>query len=144
MTQNPIEKEIIDYLQAKIAQHGRSYVIRAMKTIMRGKLAKEDRDTRQFTRKDVAVAFHRQKGICPDCEEEMSLYDSRSKKYAVGEHIIPRSRGGQTIRGNCRATCQECNARKSDEEPLDYATRTGKPLTNLIVMDEDNFACEED
>ena len=52
------------------------------------------------------------------------------------EHILPRSRGGQTIAENLCLTCSICNGYKSDQmEALDPATQQIVPLFNPRLDD---------
>ena len=37
------------------------------------------------------------------------------------DHVVPVSRGGRTTRGNCVAACKECNNRKKQLTPVEWA-----------------------
>ncbi len=63
---------------------------------------------RAFTDKMKMAAYERQQGKCIKCGQHFDL------KEMEGDHIIPWSRGGQTIPENCQMLCKKCNAIKSD------------------------------
>ena len=44
---------------------------------------------------------------CPLCGRVMT-------KSAELDHIVPRSQGGQTTRGNCRIICKPCNRQRGN------------------------------
>lgn len=37
------------------------------------------------------------------------------------DHIVPVSRGGRSTKGNCVACCKECNTRKKQLTPVEWA-----------------------
>ncbi len=37
------------------------------------------------------------------------------------DHVLPLVRGGHSTRGNCVAACKECNTRKRDMLPTEWA-----------------------
>lgn len=55
--------------------------------------------------------FLRDGGICAYCMNTISF---RKSTY---DHVIPKSRGGQTKWDNIVLCCQECNGRKADRTP---------------------------
>ncbi len=63
---------------------------------------------RAFTEKMKMAAYERQQGKCIKCGQHFEL------KEMEGDHIIPWSKGGQTIPENCQMLCKHCNATKSD------------------------------
>lgn len=52
--------------------------------------------------------WEKQNHICPHCHHE---YDF---EFMEGDHIIPWSKGGKTVKENCQMLCMECNRRKGN------------------------------
>jgi 5-methylcytosine-specific restriction endonuclease McrA len=49
------------------------------------------------------------------------------------EHVIPRSRGGQTSWENCVAACADCNQQKADKTPAEAGMNLrSKPVRPLV------------
>lgn len=74
-------------------------------------LAKFDRlptQTVAFSRRNV---FQRDKMTCQYCGKQPG-----SEELTI-DHVVPRSRGGQSTWTNCVLACIECNARKADRTP---------------------------
>lgn len=65
------------------------------------------------------------KAICPTCKAEMTdpkqskLGEPKDMKQAEGDHIVPKSSGGDgaTVRdmANIETKCAQCNNNKSDQ-----------------------------
>jgi 5-methylcytosine-specific restriction endonuclease McrA len=53
-------------------------------------------------------AWRDQNRKCFYCEKSIA------KKYVTADHVIPKSKGGKTIRSNILAACQKCNRAKGD------------------------------
>ena len=68
-----------------------------------------------YSKKNVLV---RDSFKCSYCGEE-------SKKLTI-DHVLPRSRGGQTNFENCVACCKTCNDRKADRTPREAGMALGK------------------
>ena len=68
-----------------------------------------------FTRRNV---YRRDGFTCVYCGESPSTSD------LTIDHVLPRSRGGDTSWENCVTACHTCNARKADRTPEEV----GKPL----------------
>jgi len=53
------------------------------------------------------------------------------------DHIVPKSRGGQTTWTNCVAACQRCNGRKADHTPkeagMTLLVKPGPPRPGQMV-----------
>ena len=49
---------------------------------------------------------------------ESCIYCGKSSESI--DHILPRSRGGQTVTENCVPACLSCNGKKSDTEAFDW------------------------
>lgn len=69
---------------------------------------------REFSKKQKAIIYERQKGICPMCKGTIN----ENKKWDIddmeGDHIIPWSKGGKTVLENCQMLCIKHNKEKSD------------------------------
>ena len=63
---------------------------------------------RAFDERYKRAAYERQGGVCPVCGEHFEYEDMQ------GDHILPWSKGGQTVPENCQMLCKDCNLRKSD------------------------------
>lgn len=48
------------------------------------------------------LAWEEQKGRCKICGRRIEL-NATGKDRMIGHHVIPRSRGGQNVEGNCEA-----------------------------------------
>lgn len=62
---------------------------------------------RAFSERDKLAAYSKQEGICPICKEHFEY------KEMEGDHIIPWSKGGNTVPENCQMLCKGCNGKKS-------------------------------
>ena len=73
-------------------------LIKLIRTIYRSRVA--------FTKRNVLVRDRFQCAYCGTRKEKLSI-----------DHIIPKSRGGQTTFENCVAACKACNLRKGGRTP---------------------------
>ena len=64
---------------------------------------------RTFKSSEKRVAFESQNGVCAICQEKFTM------KEMEADHIIPWSKGGQTIQENCQMLCRTCNRTKSNK-----------------------------
>lgn len=64
---------------------------------------------RTFSQRQKRTAYEQQNGICVKCEEKFDIGQMEA------DHIIPWSKGGQTIQENCQVLCKKCNATKSNK-----------------------------
>lgn len=64
---------------------------------------------RAFSNRQKRVAYEAQNGVCAICQEEFTM------KEMEADHIIPWSKGGQTIQENCQMLCRTCNRTKSNK-----------------------------
>lgn len=55
------------------------------------------------------------KGICYYCQETVAPGE------LTLDHIVPVSRGGKSTKGNCVPCCKECNNRKQQLTPVEWA-----------------------
>lgn len=72
---------------------------------------------RAFDSRDRRIAYERQDGHCPYCDNEVDG-ESRGKRYDITEmeadHITPWSKGGKTVLENCQMLCQRHNNLKTN------------------------------
>ena len=61
---------------------------------------------RAFTESQKRVAYEKQKGVCPICNEHFGITEME------GDHITPWSEGGKTLPENLQMLCKNCNRRK--------------------------------
>lgn len=54
-------------------------------------------------------------GLCHYCGEQFA------PAALTLDHLLPVARGGRSTRGNCVAACKECNTRKRDMLPTEWA-----------------------
>jgi 5-methylcytosine-specific restriction endonuclease McrA len=75
-------------------------------------------ETKWATRQAMYAA---QRGICPYCERHMTFpakgANRRKRTDATVDHLLPRSRGGTSRRGNLILCCSECNSMKGSKVP---------------------------
>ncbi len=64
---------------------------------------------RTFDKRDKMSAYSKQNGICKICKQKFEFNEME------GDHIIPWSKGGQTISENCQMLCRDCNSKKTDK-----------------------------
>jgi 5-methylcytosine-specific restriction endonuclease McrA len=64
---------------------------------------------RFFNSRQRVTLFLHNAGVCPNCGIELEA-------GWHGDHLLPYSRGGETILENGQALCAKCNLRKSDKE----------------------------
>lgn len=61
---------------------------------------------RAFDKRDKIAAYSKQNGVCPICKKHFEFDEME------GDHIIPWSKGGQTVPDNCQMLCKSCNSKK--------------------------------
>ena len=64
-------------------------------------------DKRTFSRSEIESKLDEQNCKCVYCNESIEL------NQAIGDHMIPHSRGGRTIYENLAVSCKDCNSMKS-------------------------------
>lgn len=62
---------------------------------------------RVFPDKIKLAVWEEQQHVCPICHKAFDY------EFMEGDHIIPWSKGGRTVKENCQMLCRECNRRKS-------------------------------
>jgi 5-methylcytosine-specific restriction endonuclease McrA len=55
--------------------------------------------------------FQRDQNLCMYCGRQFSTHD------LTRDHIVPASRGGESVWENCVTACRSCNQRKDDRTP---------------------------
>ncbi len=55
------------------------------------------------------------KGVCHYCGQTVA------PKELTLDHIVPLARGGCSTKGNCVPACKECNNRKKNLLPIEWA-----------------------
>lgn len=70
---------------------------------------------RDFSPETKQSIYEKQEGKCAWCGEEIPL------STAQADHILPWSKGGSTVSGNCQILCKRCNLLKSDSIEPGYA-----------------------
>ena len=68
-----------------------------------------DRMDRAFVRAFRTDDWAKRGGKCAYCRERLQRAD------VTGDHVVPRSKGGATHRGNIKAACEDCNKLKSSQ-----------------------------
>jgi hypothetical protein len=61
---------------------------------------------RAFSDSEKRVAYEKQSGICPECNEHFEIQEME------GDHITPWSEGGKTQPDNLQMLCKDCNRKK--------------------------------
>ena len=64
---------------------------------------------RAFDKRDKIAAYSKQNGVCPICKKHFEFDEME------GDHIIPWSKGGQTVPDNCQMLCKSCNSKKTNK-----------------------------
>ncbi len=74
-----------------------------------------------------AQAYHRDKGVCKECErngkvKQLQLHTTKETRHmmAFGDHIIPREAGGKDELDNYQTLCKPCHDAKSNEDKEYY------------------------
>lgn len=65
-------------------------------------------DTRAFTKGERYIVWRRDGEVCKACGQSVTF------KEMHADHIIPHSKGGQTILSNAQCLCATCNQKKSN------------------------------
>lgn len=73
--------------------------------------------------------YERDGGKCAYCQKSLDRRD------ATMDHVLPRSRGGQTEWLNIVLSCTECNTRKGDRTPTEaHMTLHSKPYVPKVRL----------
>ena len=112
-------------------RYPRSEFHHAVKSIMRERLDKADRDRRKpIPRKDKWRMFIKQGGVCPRCENEKLFTEM------TVDHIEPIAKGGLHAAHNFRLVCSACNSEKGDKDLLQDSKRTGNTVLSQLNKKE--------
>ncbi len=102
------------------AVHSPSTSIRVPSVVCLKEYVKEPAQEPALTRQNI---FIRDLYTCQYCGEE------HAGRYLTLDHVIPRSRGGDSSWTNLVAACKSCNSRKSDKIPgKEFAHPLQKPF----------------
>jgi 5-methylcytosine-specific restriction endonuclease McrA len=93
----------------------------AVRAIRRNRRARERKAEGHHMAKDIARIMEEQRGHCAYCR------CSVRRSYHV-DHIVPLSKGGTNWSNNIQLTCDTCNLRKRDTDPVEFARRLGRLL----------------
>lgn len=74
-----------------------------------------------FTEADLGQIYRNQKGKCAYCH-------GRLGKSYHRDHVIPLTKGGTNWPRNIQLTCQACNNRKYNKDPIVFAQELGRLL----------------
>jgi 5-methylcytosine-specific restriction endonuclease McrA len=80
----------------------------------------------------IRLAFNRQGGFCPRCDEALDFDDKHPATRVTGDHHEPISAGGAHAVDNIVAMHQKCNSAKGRRSSYDDSKRTGKSLLETI------------
>ena len=111
-SRNGWDKDLYDYIEAFIRSGGTRQNIEKRHEVYKKRFLRDAQDLmpkdprRTFTHDERLVIWQKANGICQMCEKEIAFDEMES------DHIIPHSRGGQTIIGNGQSLCRPCNASK--------------------------------
>jgi 5-methylcytosine-specific restriction endonuclease McrA len=64
--------------------------------------------------KRLTELFNRQSGFCAYCDTKMTL-EIGHRHTATKDHVVPKSRGGNSNIYNLVASCYDCNQKKADK-----------------------------
>jgi 5-methylcytosine-specific restriction endonuclease McrA len=110
---------------------GVEVVFRVPKVILLSRYEKMPQQRVHFSRRTIYRMYH---NVCQYC----------GKKYPTEEltieHVVPRSRGGETSWTNCTLACVGCNARKANRTPeeagMKLLTKPYKPKFSIFKGDQ--------
>ena len=74
-----------------------------------------------WTRLFRSEALAKQDGRCTYCAEPMRA------ALATADHVMPKSRGGATVRENIKAACEACNVAKSNMSAAQFLKKIKHP-----------------
>lgn len=63
---------------------------------------------RTFSKEMRLKKYRQQNGVCPHCRKKFAFEEME------GDHIIPYSKGGQTVYNNLQMLCRRCNRVKGN------------------------------
>lgn len=87
----------------------------------RNRRAKQKSLDGSHSEKDVDFLWDQQRGRCAYCKCRLS------DGYHV-DHKVPTSKGGGNSRANLQLTCQKCNLKKHNKDPIEFAQKNGMLL----------------
>lgn len=93
-----------------------------MRSYRRNTRARRSLAVGKHTAKDIAAILKAQHHRCGYCRTKLSKGNTHI------DHITALSRGGTNDRRNLQALCGDCNQRKFNKDPIDFAQSLGKLL----------------
>lgn len=116
-----------DELIAIRDKYGYSEFDRAIRSMMRQRIAKGDRERRKpLPRAKRINLYAKQDGRCKRCGHQFPL------KQMTDDHITPLSKGGTNDLRNRRLICLKCNREKSDNDMVQDSKSTGDTILNQL------------
>ena len=127
-----IRQEILDFLLKESRDHGLAVVKDACNLFLKTgiRLGVDPTEPRRFKPSQIKKAWQRQEGRCNRCHEPLAL------DQAVGDHVIPWSRGGRSDDYNCAAIHSWCNSEKRDNDLMTDSKRTGNLFNETLPAEE--------
>ncbi|MFL9943721.1 HNH endonuclease [Paraburkholderia graminis] len=83
--------------------------------------ARQKQSGGKYTKKQIDALMFLQKCKCASCRNSL-------KEAFHIDHVMPLSKGGSNDISNIQLLCPDCNRRKSDKDPLEWAQANGRLL----------------
>lgn len=137
--QNAISEAIegtdtLELLKRKAVLSGINPVAAACRTFLKAgtkALVESATKRKPVPRKWVESALKRQNGLCAVCERELQMFWAGREDYAVGDHLIAVTQGGEHRRGNIAALCAKCNGEKYNKDLIEHSKSSGRLITQM-------------
>jgi len=114
-------------------KYGYSEFDRSIKSMMRQRIEKGDRERRKPLSRSKRISLYvTQEGKCARCHDPFQI------KYLTDDHIIPISKGGTDDFRNRRLICHGCNRKKSDADMVTDSKRTGDTILQQLPGADDD------
>jgi 5-methylcytosine-specific restriction endonuclease McrA len=117
LTRNKIEV-IEEYEDREL--RSRTWVIKMPAVVRLLRAFRRHKKKVKFSRYNILA---RDRWKCQYCDDRLSLHD------ATYDHVVPRSKGGQTHWENIVSCCGDCNLKKRNRTPQEAGMRLRKPPT---------------
>ena len=113
-------QDVLKMLDEK-AQQGDAEVKRACRIFLKKKTVSgvKPEKRKPVPKEWVMESYQNQKGICPLCDNFMTLFDRQNP--VVPDHIVPIIKGGKTERRNIQASHKICNETKGSMDSFEWA-----------------------
>lgn len=126
--------DTLDLLKRKAELSGISSVVSACREFLKlgsRALVLNIEKRKAIPRQWVEAALKRQNGLCTGCERELQMFWAGREDYAVGDHLIALTQGGEHRRSNIAALCGKCNGEKYNKSLMDHSKSSGRLLTQM-------------